>query len=530
MRDGIHFSAFPLAEISAQPFTACVLKCVAFPLEIPSAGRSFEPGYGAARPAKRRPRCYPPSFYQMKNYYSYWRDCVRLLLAAGCVLSCVTAVEAGETQSEKSPAASADIYATPEGAALAAALLREVDQPMNAGWKPMLQYLAQLHGRSVRPAAGFFKYAYESIGPGYMEGRAFGHIDLAQARMDSVRAAPEHVRRQTINELAGQQKDGLIPGVITFGVYGHPGAEVLTGTDEPTFKDFKGFPPLWVMVVDAYVEQTGDLVLLRQALDAARKQIGWFEAMRRAEGGGFYYLDAVTDIWESGVDEGVRFLNRPASPQACVDASAHVYMLYARVAEWSDRLNEPSSPWRSKAETLRTFIQTELWDEETGFFYDRWSVNDSAGRHLAFAGMWPVVTGAATPEQARRVFEEHLLNPKEFFAPHPITTVALSDEKFELRMWRGPTWNCMAYWAALGCARYGHTEGARNILEKALDATAIEFARSGTLWEFYHPLMGGQSALQRKPSGRNEPCRDYVGHNPLFAMVDLWRECGGVAK
>lgn len=28
--------------------------------------------------------------------------------------------------------------------------------------------------------------------------------------------------------------------------------------------------------------------------------------------------------------------------------------------------------------------------------------------------------------------------------------VSLSDPKFELRMWREPTWNSMTYWAARG--------------------------------------------------------------------------------
>jgi hypothetical protein len=141
--------------------------------------------------------------------------------------------------------------------------------------------------------------------------------------------------------------------------------------------------------------------------------------------------------------------------------------------------------------------------------------------------MWPVVVGAATPAQAQRVIEEHLLNPREFFTPHPIATVALSDPKFELRMWRGPAWNCMTYWAARACGRYGRNVAARQLLERALDATAAEFARSGTLWEFYHPNLGEPAQLLRKPPAQKVPNRDYVGHNPLFAMAELWRRSGG---
>ena len=412
-------------------------------------------------------------------------------------------------------ARAADIV-TKEGVALRDALVREASRPANPEWRPMLLYLAELHGRSVMPPVGHFKYAYESIGPGYQGGRVFGHIDLAHERLDTVRAAPEHVRNQTRNELAGQQADGLIPGIVLFNAAG-----------QPSWKTFKGFPPLWVVAVDAYVEQTSDTGFLSECLDALQKQIRWFETKRRLPEGGFYYLDVTVNTWESGMDEGIRYDERPAVPDACVDACAHLYLLYDCAARWSRTLQRPAAEWADKAKELREFIRHELWDTTTGFFYDRWTVRRPERRHLAFEGMWPVVVGAATPEQAKRVIDEHLLNPAEFFSPHPIATVALSDPKFELRMWRGPAWNCMTYWAARGCRRYGRGEAARRLVAAALDATAAEFARTGTLWEFYHPTMGDQTLLRRKPTAQNTPWRDYVGHNPLFALVDMWRQTGG---
>lgn len=423
-------------------------------------------------------------------------------------------------------AANAAEITTQEGTALRDALVREASRPAKTAWRPALLYLAELHGQSVLPATGFFKYPYESLGPGYMGGRVFGHWDLTHERLDTVRASPAHVRNQIRNELAGQQADGMIPGLVSFNVTGHPGQVEANATRQPTWKPFKGFPPLWVFAVDAYVLQTSDPAILAECLEAARKQIGWFEAKRSLPGGGFYYLDATTGPWESGVDEGVRFDERPASAAACVDASAHVFLLYDHAARWSRKLQQPAAEWEAKANALRDFIRAELWDGATGFFYDHWTVRRPARRHLAFEGMWPVVVGAATPEQAQRVIDEHLLNPQEFFTPHPIATVARSDAKFELRMWRGPAWNCMTYWAARACVRYDRGDAARQLLEQALDATAAEFARSRTLWEFYHPMRGEPTVLHRKPA-QNMPCRDYVGHNPLFAMTDLWRQTGG---
>ena len=402
----------------------------------------------------------------------------------------------------------------PEGVALRDALLREAERPSKPAWQPMLRYLADLHGRSVLPPVAHFKYPYETIGPGYQDGRVFGHIDLTHARLDTVRALPEHTRNQLRNELAGQQDDGLVPGIITFNAEG-----------KPWWKNFKGFPPIWVVSAEEYFALTRDQPFLGECLDALQRQIGWFEAKRALPDGGFYYLDILEDTWESGMDEGIRYHPRPRGKAACVDACSHLFMLYDHAARWSERLGRDAASWKKKAAALRSYIQEKLWDAETGFFYDRWVIEEPSRRHLAFEGMWPVVVGAATPAQAKRVIEEHLLNPKEFFAPHPIATVALSDPKFELRMWRGPAWNCMSYWAARACLRYEHTTGARKILEAALDATAVQFERTGTIWEFYHPLGGDPEKLLRKPSGRNYPCRDYVGHNPLFAMAELWRHC-----
>lgn len=429
--------------------------------------------------------------------------CIRTW-AAGLMLGVVAG------QASDAPRLAADAAA--EGAALHEALVGEASRPVKPAWRPMLLNLAELHGRSILPAIGHFKYPYQTIGPGYQDGRIFGHIDLTHERLDTVRARPEHARNQIRNELAGQQADGLIPGIIWFDDAG-----------KPTWKNFKGFPPIWVVSAEEYVDLTGDEAFLHECLEALVRQIGWFEAKRQLPNGGFYYLDQVEDTWESGMDEGIRYHPRPKERSAAVDACSHLYMLYDHARRWSRRLGERAEPWERKAEALQKFIQTELWDSQTGFFYDHWRVREP-GRPLAFEGMWPVVVGAASGGQARRVIDEHLLNEREFFTPHPIATVAVSDPRFELRMWRGPAWNCMTYWAARGCLRYGRAEAAHRLMEAALDATAVQFERTGAIWEFYHPLLGQQGELKRKPTMRNEPCRDYLGHNPLFAMADLWRK------
>jgi putative isomerase len=390
-------------------------------------------------------------------------------------------------------------------------LRAETDTLGKPEWRPMLRYVAELHERSTHPAAPPFSRPWEEIGPGYCYQPAFGHWDIVHQVLDVLPAEPEHARDQLLNNLENQQADGLVPGSIWMRV---PGGEWNTTA---------GHPPVWPVAVQDYCDRVGGTDLLADCYPALVKQIGWFEEARRAEGEGYYYTDILDHTWESGVDEGIRFDEIATGPFACIDATSHVYLLYEYAARWAPARGVDSQPFAARAAALRAFLGTRLFSQETGFFHDVWAEGRPEARRLAFEGMWPVVVGAATPEQAARVIDENLLNPARFFTPHPIASVGREDPRFELRMWRGPAWNSMTYWAARGCMRYGRREAAQALLAAALDQSAAQFTRTGTIWEFYHPLGGAPEEVRRKPhTPYNAPCPDYLGHNPLLAMARLW--------
>ncbi|WP_135549186.1 MGH1-like glycoside hydrolase domain-containing protein [Paenibacillus cymbidii] len=380
-------------------------------------------------------------------------------------------------------------------------------------WRSMLEYTVELHRKCTREPEPPFSYPWEEIGTGYCFGPAFGHIDLTHATLDTLRYQPIHAKNQLLNYLSLQTADGLIPGCIWF-----RGGDVKWSTA-------KGHPPFWPVAVQDFHDLYEDFDLIRSAYLALVRQIGWFETNRKADNEGYYYIDLWKKVWESGVDDGIRYDNITPGPYACVDATAHVYQMYVYAAKWANLLDLPaeSGKWQIRAKQLAEFIRGALFDEETALFHDSWSVGQPHSRRLTFEGMWPMMVGAATAEQANRVIDENLLNPDRFFTAHPVPTIALEDPAFELRMWRGPSWNSITYWVARGCTLYGRNDAALAILERAIDHTAVKFAETGTLWEFYHPHGGLQAELQRKPyTAFNQPCREYMGHNPMIAMTDLW--------
>ena len=428
--------------------------------------------------------------------------------------------------------------APPEPRDWTAGLEHEAETLGKPAWRPMLEYDIMLHRVDTHPAAPPFEFAWEDTGRGYGYGPGTGHWDLVHEILDVLPAAPEHAREQLLNDVRLQLPSGFLPGLYWM--------REATAADDPKIYDSasgkysptQGNPPVWVVAADDYLEQTGnDPKLMAEFLEHAKLQLGWFERERRAKPDGFLYLDIVNRKWESGVDEGIRFDDSglaAAHPNstACVDATSHVYQMYVYAAKWAQELGQDARPFEVRADQLRTFIRTKLWSAKDGFFYDSW-ILDGAGisgkplpekaRTHSFEGMWPMVVGAATKEQGRRVIDEWLMRKDRFFTAHPIATVAVTDPKFELRMWRGPVWNSMTYWAARGALRYERPAAAKALLEAALDDTAVQFRRSGVLWEFYSPFGGQPEDLKRKPSTkRNLPFPDYMGHNPLLAMAGLW--------
>lgn len=383
-------------------------------------------------------------------------------------------------------------------------------------WQPVLSYTAGLQTDSQFPPQGPLLFPWENIGPGYCYGPAFGHWDAVHIALDLMEQNPQQAKNQINNLMSLQQDNGMIPSIVWM--------------KEETPSDWapdQTHPPVWVIAADMVYGQSGDRKWLEQCAVTLARQIRWFEENRRAGDGGFFYTDIKNHLWESGVDEGVRFIDVPEGEKSCVDASSHMYMLYDFLLRWTKELTgETDEKLAEKKAALANYIRERLYDSETGFFYDSWSAESPEYRHLCFEGLWPMIAGAALPEQAERLISSHLMNEKEFLSPHPVPTVALGDALYEKRMWRGPAWNSMTMWAAVGCMRYERFREAKMILEAALDQTSRVYEETGCIWEFYDSLGGSPERVARKPkTAYNMPCRDYLGHNPLHFMAMLWERC-----
>ena len=385
---------------------------------------------------------------------------------------------------------------------------------MKKEWKNVLDYVEKLELESKFPPKEPLQFPWMDTGPGYCYGPAFGHWDSVHIALDLLERDPEQAKNQISNLISVQWDNGMFPSMVWM----KKETPVDWGKEQT-------HPPVWVIAAQQVYEKYPDEKWLRQCENALSRQIEWFEKNRKA-GEGFFYTDIKNHLWESGVDEGIRFYDVPQGEKACIDATAHLFLLYKYLEKWRRQLHIAVGDVTEKKEKIQQYICSMLYQPERKFFYDSWAMENSSFCHLTFEGFWPIIVGAATECQAEQTITYHLMNEKEFFTVHPVPTVAISDRMYEKRMWRGPAWNSMTMWIAFGCMQYGKYKEAGKILERAMDATAKVYKETGKIWEFYDSLGGSPKQVQRKPQTEfNTPCYDYLGHSPLHYMEYLWEIC-----
>ncbi|MFW5869967.1 MAG: amylo-alpha-1,6-glucosidase [Planctomycetota bacterium] len=176
---------------------------------------------------------------------------------------------------------------------------------------------------------------------------------------------------------------------------------------------------------------------------------------------------------------------------------AHALDFRQDAAEWVERYL-----WRVDA------INERMWDEDAGLYMDCFADDLQRTGVLASAGFLPLVCGAASPTQARRL-AEHLENPETFGAPVIVPSIAVSDrEHYSKDMWRGPMWVNINWLIAFGFRRSGLEEVARRVEQATCREIEKRYLECGSIYEFYDDRGEAPPAsLPRK--GTNDPQRAY---------------------
>jgi putative isomerase len=107
--------------------------------------------------------------------------------------------------------------------------------------------------------------------------------------------------------------------------------------------------------------------------------------------------------------------------------------------------------------------------------------------------MW---AGIATPEQARRMVEEHLKNGRTLGASYGVRTLSKMEKMYGLYAsnnpsnWDGPIWGISNYMVFRGLVRYGFKEEADAMVNKTVALFGDDYVKNDALHEYYNPDTG----------------------------------------
>jgi len=138
-------------------------------------------------------------------------------------------------------------------------------------------------------------------------------------------------------------------------------------------------------------------------------------------------------------------------------------------------------------ETLTTYVQQNMWDEKSAFFYDRFRDGTLSGVK-SIAAFWSLLAGVVPPENTER-FVAHLENPDEFARGHRVPTLSADSPDFvpDGGYWRGAVWAPTNYMIVRGLTNYGKDSLAYEIALNNLNNVVKVYNQTGTLWENYAP-------------------------------------------
>ncbi|MGL4676122.1 MAG: MGH1-like glycoside hydrolase domain-containing protein [Brevinema sp.] len=223
--------------------------------------------------------------------------------------------------------------------------------------------------------------------------------------------------------------------------------------------------------------------------------------------------------WDSGMDNAPRFDRKGVGQddigvkvynitngnqiiaytinQESVDLNSYLYAEKIYLAEMAKLLNKKDDVEKllSEAEVVKKYIQTYMFDQQTGAFYDlqfdpkTQTTGLLVNRGKAAETYIPLWANVATVEQAQAV-RNLMMNENVFNTFVPLPTVAKDNPSFDPNeYWRGPVWLDQTYFGIIGLRNYGYNIEADELTKKVF-LNLQGLLNDVPINENYNPLTG----------------------------------------
>jgi hypothetical protein len=211
--------------------------------------------------------------------------------------------------------------------------------------------------------------------------------------------------------------------------------------------------------------------------------------------------------YDSSADMSPRFtpqllsderLDGPIKPTESVEYNVWMVLLWDNLAEMAQILGDRKAAREHtrKARKIEGMIHDMMWNEEDGFYYDLDAATKKQIKVMTPYGFNVMLLKNGPKDHYKRMVEEHLLNPEEFWGEYPVPTVPYNHPDFDpMHMWMGPVWiNCN--WLVIeGLRRQGFNDIAKELAEKTVHMVGSQYinderVRSPQIYEWYQSPDG----------------------------------------
>ena len=275
-------------------------------------------------------------------------------------------------------------------------------------------------------------------------------------------------------------------------------------------------PPVGAITIAALYKQFGDRWLLEDTFAPLLRWNRWWAEHRDRQGylvWGSDEQNAPRNLDDSspGTHQGAEYEsgldNSPMYDDAAYDKQSHHILMadvglmgmyiadcdaLAGIAETLGKTAE-AGELHQRSLTYRSSLAT-LWDPATGIFLNKDLRSGAFSHRLSPTNFYPLLARAATPEQATRMVNEHLLNPGEFWGEWVIPSIARNDPAYkDQNYWRGRIWGPMNYLVYLGLRQYPEqpmADAAQQLAAKSAQLFLKDWLANGHVHENYNASSG----------------------------------------
>jgi neutral trehalase len=251
---------------------------------------------------------------------------------------------------------------------------------------------------------------------------------------------------------------------------------------------------------------------VKDVLPILHRYTAWIDATFKQPNGLYHVPLSVTGM-----------LNSPRAGTAYpLDFNAMMAINVLYLSALADILNDKESSFQFKKQyfSLKTRINTLMWNNEEGFYFD---IDDDERRLpvKTIGGYWPLLAEIPNDDKAERIIAK-LQDPRFFGAPHPFPSLAVSDRDFDEggNGYRGSVFPHLTFMVIKGLERYQRWDLARENairhLYFMLDSMSHDGNHhKGNLWEAYLPMKEGPAYWQGKPEF---PRSQYLTYDALSTI------------